>query len=397
MVKNIVIFILIAAAAYLAITFFFGRGGEAVNVRQATEEELGSRVSDSSTTPEETQHDTNPMSNTPEDTTQDAAEAADTFTDSESTEASTRNAQDFTTREVLVADEVRLPLSGSAPTEDVKFSIPIEDIRRGCFAQDCIPSVDDPQFVSVDEGRDILADAPNDIGIALSYEGIERFYPFAMLVTREIVNDTVAGDPVLVTYCPLCGTGIVFDRRVDGVPQEFGVSGMLWQSNLLMYNRATNVENRSLWSQVLGEAVVGSHTGTKLKIIPSNITRFRDWAAQYPSGEVLDTGRIGDPYSGNYYDVARNFDPDFDPADSPLDPSAYVYGIEVNGAFKAYPFDALPTGETTDDVNGQTVTITKSESGLVTITDRAGTVIPDIEGFWFSWVAAHPDTQLWQN
>jgi len=301
----------------------------------------------------------------------------------------------MSTREIFIADSVTLPLSGSAPTKDTKFSIPIEEIRQGCFRQDCIPSVDSPEFVSVSDAEDIL---PEDtIGIALSYKGEERFYPFNMLVTREIVNDVVAGDPLLVTYCPLCGTGIVFDRTLDGTTYEFGVSGMLWQSNLLMYNRADDLNERNLWSQVLGEAVVGAQTGTKLNIVPSNIMRFTDWASVTPNGVVLNTGRIGDPYNGNYYGVARNFAPNFDEADSPIDPSAYVYGVEVGGQYKAYPFAALPTGVTTDTIGDTGLTITKSEAGLVTITDSSGDVVSDVEGFWFSWVAAHPETDLWEG
>jgi len=316
--------------------------------------------------------------------------------------AETTDSSDSTTRsrtsarEIQVAERITLPLSGSAPTEDVKFSIPIEDIRQGCSQQDCISSVDDPQFVSVEKGREILADAPNDIGIALSYRGVDRFYPFSMLVTREIVNDTIADDPVLVTYCPLCGTGIVFDRRVEGVAQEFGVSGMLWQSNLLMYNRTDTLEDRNLWSQVLGEAVVGKNTGAKLDTIPSDIMRFGEWASANPDGEVLNTGRIGDPYSGNYYDVASRFAPDFDEVNSPLDPSAYVYGIEVKGTHKAYPRATLPIGTTTDTVGSVSLTII-NDSKRATFKTESGAVIPDVEGFWFSWVAAHPDTQLWQK
>jgi len=182
-------------------------------------------------------------------------------------------------------------------------------------------------FIGVEDALSFL---PEDtVGIGLIYRGEKRFYPFNMLVTREIVNDIVAGDPLLVTYCPLCGTGIVFERSIDGAEYEFGVSGMLWQSNLLMYNRADSIEDQSLWSQVLGEAVVGKHTGTRLNIIPSNIVRFAEWSREHPDAFVLNTGKIGDPYNGEYYRVARAFAPNFDEASSPIDPSAYVYGIEI--------------------------------------------------------------------
>jgi len=298
-------------------------------------------------------------------------------------------------REIFLAESIRLPLSGSVPSENVKHGIPIDEIRRGCFRQDCIPSVDDPLFIGVEDALSFL---PEDtVGIGLIYRGEKRFYPFNMLVTREIVNDIVAGDPLLVTYCPLCGTGIVFERSIDGAEYEFGVSGMLWQSNLLMYNRADSIEDQSLWSQVLGEAVVGKHTGTRLNIIPSNIVRFAEWSREHPDAFVLNTGKIGDPYNGEYYRVARAFAPNFDEASSPIDPSAYVYGIEIEGAFKAYADEALPVGLTKDEVMGTEISIERTDVGEVSIVDGDGNTVPIVTGFWFSWVSAHPETELWQG
>ncbi len=297
-------------------------------------------------------------------------------------------------RTLYQSDEVELPLAGSAPTTNVTHSISIEEIRQGCFIQDCIQSVDNPEFISVTEAEALLP--PDSIGIALTYKDEVRFYPFPMLETHELVNDVVAGDPLLVSYCPLCGTGIVFDRRLDGAAVEFGVSGMLWQSNLLMYNRAEAIEDRNLWSQVLGEAVVGNRAGQALQIVPSDIVRFSDWKVLHPEGLVLTTGSPRDPYGGNYYAVASNFAPNFSAADSPLDPSTYVYGITLEGVSKAYPRDMVPPGITTDVVNGQTV-ILERQGDTVSFTTETGTLIPDKEGFWFSWVSAYPETELWNN
>ncbi len=298
-------------------------------------------------------------------------------------------------RKVMFAESIILPLKGSAPLTNVKYSIPIEEIRRGCFRQDCIPSVDTPIFISANEADDILTE--DSIGIGLIYNNKQRFYPFGMLVTREIVNDTIAGEPVLITYCPLCGTGIVFERNVDGKVYEFGVSGMLWQSNLLMYNRADGLDDRNLWSQVLGEAVVGNYTGVKLKIIPSNVVKYEDWRKEYSDTLVLNTGKIGDPYNGNYYSVAQSFGPNFNEADSPLDPSAYVHGIEINGVFKAYPDSLLTDTVINDIVGGSTITIERTNVGEVSVTDINGNNIPIVTGFWFSWIAVHPETELWQD
>lgn len=295
--------------------------------------------------------------------------------------------------DVRVSEKISLPLPGSVMEQNVKHTVAIDEIKQGCFRQDCIPSVDDPQFVSSTEATEVIP--PDSLGIALSYGGEDRFYPFVMLETREIVNEWVGDQPLLVTYCPLCGTGIVFDRLVGEEPVEFGVSGMLWQSNLLMYNRAATLEDRNLWSQVRGEAVVGPRAGEKLSIIPSDIMRFRDWQQQQKSGVVLITGTPRDPYGGAYFDTAKRFDPNFDAATSPLPPMTYVYGVEVNGVAKAYVRDTLPVGQTADTVGGREVVVSKAPNGTVNVTVD-GQTVPDREGFWFSWVAAYPDTLLRQ-
>jgi len=297
-------------------------------------------------------------------------------------------------RTVSIENKATLPIKNIISAEQVKHSIPLDEIRQGCARQDCIPSVDAPEFISTKNANEIIV--PDQIGIALSYKGENRFYPFSMLVTKEIVNDVVAGDPILITYCPLCGTGIVFDRTVDGVVYEFGVSGMLWQSNLLMYNRAENIENRNLWSQVLGEAVVGKRTGTALTVVTSDIMQYETWAGQNPDALVLDTGSQRDPYNGNYFDVAQRFAPDFDQRTSPLAADAYVYGIEVGGVFKAYPRDVLSDGEFHDMINGEEITVTIN-NGKVAFLSAEGAVIQDVEGFWFSWVAVHPETLIWKK
>ena len=301
---------------------------------------------------------------------------------------------DSSGRKIETIADFTLPIKNIVPDQELTYSIPLDEIRQGCSRQDCIPSVDSPEFMSVSEATAIVA--TDQIGIGLSYKGEKRFYPFSMLVTREIVNDTVAGDALLVTYCPLCGTGIVFDRTIDGVMQEFGVSGMLWQSNLLMYNRDDDKSARNLWSQVLGEAVVGNKTGTQLTVISSDIMQFDAWQKQSPDGLVLTTGSQRDPYDGEYYEIAQRFAPDFNAQTSPLAPDTYVYGIEVDGVFKAYPRDLLPEGEIRDMINGEEVIVTTTD-GTIVFQSAADVTITDVEGFWFSWVAAHPETLLWSN
>jgi len=295
-----------------------------------------------------------------------------------------------------LTETYRLPLPGSAPMTNILHTIPLEDVRRGCSAQDCIPSVDAPQFVPASTLTDVLE--PDSLGIVI--QDVERFYPFPMLETREIVNDFLPdGTPAAVTYCPLCGTGIVFNRELDGEVLEFGVSGMLWQSNLLMYNRAAELNDRNLWSQVLGQAVIGNRAGQNLEVIPSDIITFKAWLTDNPAGQTLTTGTPRDPYGGDYFATAQFFSPDFDAEASALEPMTRVHGIIVNEQPKAYVSEDL-FNDMTDFVANERIFVEKSDNQIKFIKSNAETgvapsQIPDIEGFWFSWVAAHPDTELW--
>ena len=283
-------------------------------------------------------------------------------------------------------------------TDGEKHSIPLDDILSGGPGKDGIPSIDEPRFSSADAAAEWLKD--DNVGLGITVGGESRFYPYRILVWHEIVNDTIQGKPTLVTYCPLCRTGIVFERSVNGEPQEFGVSGKLWKSNLLMYNRAGNPDNESYWSQVLGEAVVGPHTGIELAVIESDTMTFGAWRELHPETKVLtrETGSrrdyTRDPYEG-YYDSSRvSFGAEFD--DERAHPKAMVLGVELGGEKKAYPQDELPIGTTTDTVGGTELVITKSEAGEVRMRAN-GSRVSYIRGFWFSWLAAHPDTAFWQG
>lgn len=282
-------------------------------------------------------------------------------------------------------------------TDGVKHSIPLDEILGGGPGKDGIPSIDDPKFESA--GDSSLDD--DDIGIGITHNGETHFYPFQILVWHEIVNDTVGGDPLLVTYCPLCQTGIVFDRRVNGEVQEFGVSGNLWRSNLLMYNRTAREEDESLWSQALGEAVVGPVTGVKLSVVSSDIVKWGDWSSKHtdtlvlkrPSGVLRPYGT--DPY-GSYY---TNNDVGFGAGSADtrgIHPKTFTHGIEINGLYKAYITDNLPVGTTQDTLGGESITVTKSEIGEVRFS-TGGKEIPTTSGFWFSWVAIHPETEIWEG
>jgi hypothetical protein len=284
-------------------------------------------------------------------------------------------------------------------TEGVKHSVPLDEIRGGGPPQDGIPPIDKPKFISISNANN---EVPDDTpGIAIELNGENRFYPFNILVWHEIVNDTIGGQRMLVTYCPLCFTGIVFDPMVNGERVEFGTSGKLWNSNLVMYDRQTD----SLWSQVLGEAIVGEKTGTKLELIPSDLMKYAEWKKLNPNGTVLsqDTGISRDyerdPY-GDYYTTPGTFFP-VNNTDDRLEDKAFVLGIEINGQTKAYVPEAVKqAGRIEEEFAGTTVVAEHdSERDVVRIYEKLsdGTEqrIDPFPGFWFSWVSVHPETELY--
>ncbi|PIT92880.1 MAG: hypothetical protein COU08_00025 [Candidatus Harrisonbacteria bacterium CG10_big_fil_rev_8_21_14_0_10_42_17] len=307
---------------------------------------------------------------------------------------------------VQVVDDIN-PVKGEFTTKEieitdgVKHSVSLDDVLDGGPPRDGIPSIDDPKFISISEADDVIS---NDLpGVAVSLDGIDRFYPFDILVWHEIVNDMFNGKRVLVTYCPLCLSGIVFDPVVQGERVEFGTSGKLWNSNLVMYDRKTE----SLWSQVLGEAIVGDLTGTQLIVLPSDQVLYGKWKAVHPKGEVLsrETGifkRYGiDPY-GDYYTNNNQFIFSTDHTDSRLESKDFVLGIVVNGKAKAYyPPSIKMAGEIEDVFEGIAI-IARYESNIdaVRLFEKRddGTLrrINPFGNFWFSWVAAHPETALYK-
>lgn len=165
-------------------------------------------------------------------------------------------------------------------TDFSKTSIAFDEILSGGPPKDGIPSIDDPRFVAVGDVTDL---SPSEPVIGLQIAGDARAYPLRILTWHEIVNDTVGGTPVAVTYCPLCNAAIVFDRRIDGQATTFGTTGMLRHSDLVMYDRATE----SWWQQFLGEAIVGTQTGKRLTMLPARLESWENFAARFPEGQVL--------------------------------------------------------------------------------------------------------------
>ena len=201
-------------------------------------------------------------------------------------------------------------------TDFSKSTVDLDRVLSGGPPRDGIPSIDDPIFVPIAEDTAL---SENEAVIGLSINGDARAYPIRIITWHEIVNDVVGGVPVAVTYCPLCNSSLTFDRRVGDKVLEFGTTGKLKDSNLIMYDRTTD----SWWQQFSGDAIAGSYAGTLLKLLPSRLQSWAEFKAENPGGRVLvannprlrDYGR--NPYAG--YDTSRPFlydgqlPPDIDP------------------------------------------------------------------------------------
>ncbi len=290
---------------------------------------------------------------------------------------------------------IALPKENTKAAVALKHSIPLDEIVDGGPGKDGIPSIDHPKFLTLVEAKNEFQ--AEGLGLAVTLNGENRFYPYQVLVWHELVNDQIGNTPILVSFCPLCGSGLVFDRRVNGKAVEFGVSGKLHNSDLLMYDRKTD----SLWQQILGQAVVGPLTGTQLTQLDASVIPLQIFADKFPGGVVLskDTGFSRNYDSGPYggYDQSEQIYFPVKNQDQRLHPKTRVLGISVQGKFKAYPLDLLKTkGRLTDNFADRRLDIDYN-GGLVKIFDAADSreIIP-VNTFWFAWFAFHPDTELYQ-
>ncbi|HLG23540.1 MAG TPA: DUF3179 domain-containing (seleno)protein [Candidatus Nanoarchaeia archaeon] len=286
-----------------------------------------------------------------------------------------------------------------ALADGTKYIIHPSKFLSGGPPKNGIPSIDSPKFISAKEA-DWLPDG--ELGLGIVYKNESRFYPFRILVYHEIVNDFIQNDPILVTYCPLCFTGIGFIREIGNEPVEFGVSGKLYNSELVMYDRMTD----SYWPQTLGKAVVGPSTGKTIKKIPTDTVKWSDWKKVHPDTRVLskDTGFSrnydgSNPYGkkSDFIDINLQFP--LENKDIRLDAYEIVYGIEINGKFKAYKKSDLEKQiKIEDSVGGEKITIEfdKELKSAKAYKESGDQIVADTL-FWFAWGAFHPDTDIYTN
>jgi hypothetical protein len=254
----------------------------------------------------------------------------------------------------LLPEEPPPPGTGQFATDFSQHSVPYSEILSGGPPKDGIPAIDSPQFVSVGEADAWLK--PQEPVILFQLGDDVRAYPIQILMWHEIVNDTVGGVPVTVTFCPLCNTAIAFERTLDGRVLDFGTTGRLRFSNLVMYDRQTE----SWWQQASGEAIAGEFTGRQLKFLPASIISWADFKAAYPEGEVLsrETGYSRNyghnPYTG-YDDVNRSPFLYRGPQTPGVLPAmARVLTVDLHGEAVAYPYDVLQEVHVVNDSVGGT-------------------------------------------
>jgi hypothetical protein len=359
------------------------------------------------------------------------------------------------------AEECEDPFAGSTVQFSTRFwegrtnfclnSVSLSEFLSGGPPPDGIPAIDEPIFETVEEADAWLEeDWPV---MFFEWNGEARAYPLAILIWHEIVNDIVGGEPVSLTFCPLCNATIAFRRtQPDGQVLDFGTTGNLRNSDLVMYDRQTF----SWWQQFTGEAIVGEMTGMQLEVLPSQIIAWSDFKAAHPDADVLSrsTGHVRNygrnPYAG--YD-SINSSPFALSAviradiDDRLVPMERVVAIELGGQDIAFPFSQLSEIGVVNDNIGDTPIVVLWQEGTKSIfgnngadTGSTGVFLRELDGerltflvtksgfedqetgsnwnilgeavagplagaqlervvsaehFWFAWVVFKPDTIVW--
>jgi hypothetical protein len=337
-------------------------------------------------------------------------------------------------------------------TDFCNGDVDFEDFLSGGPPKDGIPSVANPDMESIAAAGEWLVD--RSPVIAVEIDGEARAYPQAVLMWHEIANDEIAGVPIAVTFCPLCNSSITYDRRLDGEVLDFGVSGLLRNSDMVMFDRQTE----SWWQQLTGEGIVGEYADAVLEFVPSQVISFGQFSERYPDGVVMsrETG-FGRNYGRNPYEGYDSgsmkpflFRGEID--DRLWSGVAHVLAAEINDVPKAYPFDEIrETGVINDSidetsivifyqsgvatalgesviangrdigtagmyestVDGQLLTFTSNDDGIFTDEqtnstwnafgeaidgELVGTELEWVNAFphfWFAWAAFHPETEVY--
>lgn len=268
--------------------------------------------------------------------------------------------------------------------------------------RDGIPPIDTPVFESPALASQWLGS--REPGALVQLNGEARFYPLSIMTRHEIVNDAFGDIPVAVTFCPLCNTAIAFDRRVDGEVLRFGVSGLLRNSDLVMWDDKTT----SLWQQITGDGVVGTYAGAQLESVPTSIVSFAQFAENFPDGKSLagESGFGRSAYGSNPYEGYSSSSRPFlftGETDDRLEPLARVIGVTVGDVTASYSFERLQAESVVnDDVDGVPIVVLHAgdtadalDAGAIAISNAIGSAIahnPVLDGQTLTFVANDDDT-----
>jgi hypothetical protein len=287
---------------------------------------------------------------------------------------------------------------GSTNGFDLSDSVvPADQIFWGGVERDGIRSIDKPKFVSVDDAS-FMSDKDRVLGV--SRNGISKAYPIKILDRHEIVNDRFEDEAVVITYCPLCYSGMVFSAQGVGFSLTFGVSGLLYNSDVLLYDRETG----SLWSQLMSSSISGPLKNSTIRAIPASHTTWREWRSRYPDTMVLSTD------TGFRFKYTRSPYRDYQRGGRLMYPvqnrskryrkKERVLGISSGDSSKAYPFKELrKNGKTSfeDSFAGEIYTIEWSDDNdHARATNRSGKEVATVIVYWFAWYAFHPETEVFR-
>lgn len=292
---------------------------------------------------------------------------------------------------------VALPTSRPTATAFDELDEISSRIMSGGPPPDGIPPIEKPRYIPIADASGKWKE--DDVVDAFAIDGQPRAYPRMITVWHEIVNETLEGKPVAITYCPLTGSTLVFSGVLaDGTTTTFGTSGQLYNSNLVMYDRATD----SYWPQLFGTAVRGARKGESLRALPGAVTTtFGRWKRKHADGVVLstDTGFARSygvsPYGS--YDTDSGVIFPIRPEDDRFHPKKVVVGVRWNGAALAIPKEEhRQRREATAEIGGRRIVARYDEElDTVRVLDRATTeplVAYDV--MWFAWYAFNPKTEV---
>lgn len=255
-------------------------------------------------------------------------------------------------------------------TDFSRTTVDLGEFISGGPPKDGIPSIDHPVFETTTTASTWLD--PAEPVITLVVDGQARAYPLQILIYHEIVNDEVAGFPLAVTFCPLCNAAVVFERRVDGEVLDFGTTGKLRRSDLVMYDR----QSESWWQQITGSGIVGRYAGTDLKRRPATIVAYRDFREAWPEGKVLSrkTGQSR-PYGNNPYRGYDNIDQNpfllKDDPDPRLPAMERVISVVLGGKQRIYPFSVFNKQPVINDELAGTALVIFSQHGTLSALDQS--------------------------